>query len=186
MDRENRAIGRRRKIALATAWIVFAAAAVLADPAGAEIYKWVEENGRVHFGNRPQSGATEHELSGDTRINTSKDGADPAAKRDRENRLRDRAAAAKRRGRAAEAYERREGARREEQDAPRVKSVSESQEERCQKIYGQSCDDLRNWKQRVIEDCERRNLSRDCTAPKWLNRRKPKTIEHKKAIRRYR
>ena len=37
--------------------VLFLSAALFAGPAVAEVYKWVDDNGNIHFGDKPQDNA---------------------------------------------------------------------------------------------------------------------------------
>ncbi len=49
---------RSRAIQVLASWVALVSALWIADPAvAAEVYKWVDEKGKVHYGDRPLPGA---------------------------------------------------------------------------------------------------------------------------------
>ena len=155
-------------------------------PAGAdEIYRWTDESGKVHFGNRPPSGKV-HDV-GTTDGAAINQGGGAAAVQDAApaKKDEDRAARLKRlQKQNKQASKKKSGAPvlltgMKPDDPAKAEAKKEAE---CQRTYGKSCAEIANWREKAVEDCKRIN-SAHCDDPGWIDAKRPKTIDEKNALR---
>jgi len=161
----------------------------------AEMYRWVDATGRVHYSDQPRAGAAPVELEAAIQV-TDQQGAREAL------------------GESSNAVERARQKRREIQrwvdredrkrstpkslgpigqrerfapgitgdHAPLRENATDRREERCRREYGKSCREIEQWRETAAADCRRRNLSQDCDSEEYLKTRRPKTVQEQADI----
>lgn len=173
-------------------WVAFMAS-IAAPPAAAEMFRWVDAQGRVHYSDQPQAGAQAVELEDSIQVtkpaDSEADGPSEAVLRARQKR------------REIQRWADREARKRERsaplgpigerqryapsltgRDVPLGKSPGRIKEETCQRRYGKSCGELEQQRAKARTDCERRQSSRDCERPEALAKQRPRTLHEQAEI----
>jgi hypothetical protein len=178
-------MANRHRRAFDPRWLLLCLCLGAAPAAADEIYRWTDANGNVHFGNRKPAGQHAETTQGGL-VNQA--GGTPAAvvpaaavaKPADKQRTEDRAARLKRLQR-----ENRQSEKRSSGSGPVILSGGLRQEDpmknesHCKAVYGKSCDELANWREKAIEDCENKG-SVHCKDARWIDKQAPKTLEEQR------
>ncbi len=172
-------------------WIALGLIA-FAPSASSELYRWTDEQGRVRYSNEPRAGSRQVEVESRIQVQRpeTRPGEEPVDPVERARRQR----------REVQRWVDRQPSRRPGRDAGprRIQRVipsgdgtvrvlpqrpSETAEARCLRDYGKPCSELERWRDDAIEDCRRRNLSRDCKSEEYLHTQRPRTLRQRQEIR---
>lgn len=166
---------------------------IAAPPAAAEMFRWVDAQGRVHYSDQPQAGAKTVELEDSIQVTKPVDpesaGPSEAVLRARQKRREiqrwaDREARKHKRSTPLGPIGERQryAPSLNGRDVPLGKSPARIKEERCQRRYGKSCSELEQQRAKARTDCERRQSSRDCERPEALAKQRPRTLDEQAEI----
>ncbi len=170
---------------------------LIAPSAPAEMYRWVDAQGRVHFSDRPVKGAENVELEAQIQVQEPAEGTSAEAieraraKRREVQRWANRESRTASRRKSAAAAAGNGTRQRFQQVMPRPGGpgqvldpdrVEKSRERECLRNFGKPCSEIDNWKKNATDDCRRRNLSQDCESDTYLSKRRPRTVEEQDRI----
>ena len=174
------------------------ATCLFAPVALAEFYTWTDDAGRTHYSDQPRNGAERMEVDARrVQVPVGQDARDArdgepseAVKRAREKRREVQRWADRQPAKRSEPV-RRLGPVQQMLPSPNGGgyspinrgSIDAARESDCQRTYGKSCADLEAWKKQATADCERRNVSQDCSSADYLSKHRPRTLERTAEIR---
>lgn len=128
------------------------------DTVLADVVKWTDENGQVHYGDvvpeKYRDIAEPVDVTPANTLETQRYPAFPAAKDNKE--------------------------KKKKNVQKKAADNTLKNEKKCQKIYGMSCDQINNWEANAKANCLAKNGGKKCNDPKYLETKyKPRTLKEK-------
>lgn len=158
---------------------------LVAKPPIAEVYKWVDENGNVHYGDCPPENCKPEEVEiapgpSEEEIRVSKQRTQKLIKdQSQKEQLREHETKSKKQNKLRKEEGEKFAALVLEFGGHWVIGVD--LEQQCQNKFELSCDELLNWKEQAITKCkEERGSDHDCGDDTYLLKFKPRTIEEQR------
>lgn len=126
-----------------------------------DIVKWIDENGKVHYGDVVPEKYREHAETIDTTPANILESQHTSTFPKTEQTL-----------------------KKEKKTQPKHSNSTSSaltNEKKCQKIYGISCDQVNNWEERAKNECLSKNGGKKCNDLNYLETKyKPRTLKEKR------